>query len=65
VVEPERVTPEEVWWKMKSGEVLLACAYEDDEKFRRMPLEGAISLSALDSRLPSLAKDQEIIFYCA
>ena len=65
MVEPERVTPEEVWRKLKSGEVLLVCAYEDDSKFKMMQLEGAISLNALESRLPALAKDQEVIFYCA
>jgi hypothetical protein len=30
-----------------------------------MKLEGAITLSEFQSRLPALAKDQEIIFFCA
>jgi len=63
--EPKRVAPEEIYQRLKSGTVLLVCAYEDDAKFRRMQLQGAISLNEFKSRLPSLAKDQEIVFYCA
>jgi hypothetical protein len=49
---------------LKSGKALLVCAYEDEEKFKRLRLEGAISLGAFKSRLPSLSKGQEIVFYC-
>jgi len=28
-------------------------------------LEGAISLAEFQRRLPSLSRDQEIVFYCA
>ena len=44
--------------------LLLVCAYDTDERFREMELEGAISWPGLQTRLPSLAKDQEIVFYC-
>ena len=64
MLEPKRVTAEEVHDKLKSGEALLVCAYEDEEKFRKLQLEGAISFNAFKSRLPSLSKDQEIVFYC-
>ena len=63
--EPERISVEEVRRKLKSGEVLLVCAYDDEERFRSMHLEGAISFQEFESRLPSLSKDQEIVFYCA
>jgi rhodanese-related sulfurtransferase len=63
--EPKRVTHEEVYQKLKSGTILLVCAYEDDAKFKTMRLQGAISLREFKSRLPSLTKDQEIVFYCA
>ena len=63
--EPERIGPEETHQKLKAGAGLLVCAYDSEEKFKTMPLEGAISLSAFQSRFPSLSKDQEIIFYCA
>jgi len=61
--EPERVTAEEVYGKSKSGKALLVCAYEDETKFKAMRLEGAISLNEFKSKLSSLAKDQEIVFY--
>ena len=61
--EPLRVTPAEVYQELKSGTVLLVCAYEDEARFRAMQLEGAISLSEFKSRLSSLPKGQEIVFY--
>jgi len=61
--EPKRVTAEEVYDKLKSGKALLVCAYEDEEKFKKLQLEGAISFNAFKSKLASLLKDQEIVFY--
>ena len=61
--EPPRVAPEGVYQKLKSGNLLLVCAYEDEARFRTMQLEGAISLSEFRSRLSSLPKEQEIVFY--
>ncbi len=63
MVEPVRVTPKEIYEKMKSGKTLLVCAYEDDAKFKKLQIEGAISFDAFKSKLPSLPKDQEIVFY--
>lgn len=61
--EAQRITPEEVHEKVKLGKTLLVCAYEDEAKFKKMKLEGAISLSEFISQLPELANDQEIVFY--
>jgi rhodanese-related sulfurtransferase len=63
--EPRRVTPQEIYPKVQSGQTLLVCAYDDDAKFRRQRLKGAISLAEFQSRLASLPKDREIVFYCA
>ena len=63
--EPQRVSPEEVRKKVQEGKALLVCAYEDEEKFKRVRLEGAISLGQFKLRLPSLTKNQEVVFYCA
>jgi len=63
--EPKRVPAEEIYHRLNSGAVLLVCAYEDDAKFKKLQLQGAISLNEFKSRLPSLTKDQEIVFYCA
>jgi hypothetical protein len=63
MADPIRVAPEEVSNKVKSGLALLVCAYEDDERFKNLQLEGAISFNEFKSKLPSLSKDQEIVFY--
>ena len=60
---PERISPSEVREKLEAGKALLVCAYEDEAKFKKMQLQGAISLNEFKSNLPSLPKDQEIIFY--
>jgi hypothetical protein len=60
-----RVTPREARERVLSRSAMLVCAYDDDEKFRLVQLEGAISLNEFKSRLLSLDKDKEIIFYCA
>ncbi len=65
MAEVNRVTAQEVHQKLQSGNILLVCAYEDDDRFRRVRLEGAISFNEFTSRLPSLPKNQEIVFYCA
>ena len=65
MAEPERVSAEEVYGKLKAGTAILVCAYEDEEKFKNFHLEGAISLKQFESKLSSLSKDQEIAFYCA
>lgn len=59
----ERVSPESVREKVQSGSALLVCAYNDDEKYGRMHLDGAIALSELSSGISGIAKDKEIIFY--
>jgi len=63
VTEAMRISPEEAYLKVKSGEAILVCAYKDDEEYRRINLEGSISLSEFHSRLPQYSKDQEIILY--
>jgi rhodanese-related sulfurtransferase len=65
MAEAKRVSPEEVHQKLKAGKALLVCAYEDESKFTKVHLQGAISLSEFKSKLSSLSKDQEIVFYCA
>jgi len=63
MTDPIRVAPEEVYRKVKPGLTILVCAYEDDERFKNLQLEGAISFNEFKSKLPSLSKDQEIVFY--
>ena len=61
--EPRRIPPEEVREKVLSESALLVCAYNDEEKFKRLQLENAISLGNFYSKVESLHKEQEIIFY--
>ena len=59
---PIRIPPEEARKKVLAHEALFVCAYEDDEKFKRMRLEGALSFNEFKARVAALSKDQEIIF---
>ena len=59
----ERISPEKVRQGLETGRLLLVCAYEDESRFRQMQLEGGISFSEFQSKLPALSKDQEIVFY--
>jgi hypothetical protein len=65
MAEPERVLPQEIYNRVKTGAALLVCAYDSEERFNLMRLDGAISLDSFKSRVPSLSKDQEIAFYCS
>ncbi len=60
----EKISPEGARHKVKASEALLVCAYEEDEKFRQMRLEGAMSYKEFKKKIASMPKDQEIIFYC-
>lgn len=62
---PERIPANAAREKVMSGRALLVCAYDDEEKCAKLRLEGAMSLNAFRSKLPSLSKDQELVFYCA
>ena len=59
----ERINAQQAHPKAKSNQALLVCAYEDDAKCRMLNLEGSISLTSFKSRVGSLPKSQEIIFY--
>jgi hypothetical protein len=62
-VSVERISPGDVRQGLETGKLLLVCAYEDESRFRQMQLEGGISFSDFQSKLPALSKDQEIVFY--
>jgi rhodanese-related sulfurtransferase len=51
--------------KVMKGEAILVCAYDSDEKFNKMRLQGAIPLSSFKDKLEDIGKEQMIIFYCA
>jgi len=60
---PKRVSVAEVRRKLQEGApTLLVCAYPD-RAYLRSHLEGSISMGDFLSRLPTLSKDAEIVFY--
>ena len=59
----ERISAQQVHTKAKSSQALLVCAYEDEAKCRMLNLDGSISFTSFKSRVESLPKSQEIIFY--
>ena len=63
MAEIERISAQQAHEKIKAGEALLVCAYEDEAKCRALNLEGSISFTSFKSRVQSLPKSQEIIFY--
>lgn len=60
-----RIDVVEAHAKAVAGEALLVCAYEDELKYAAMRLEGSISLQEFREKRQKLAKDAEIIFFCA
>ena len=63
----ERIPPEEAFEEVSSGEALLICAYDDDEKCRRLQLDRSLTLRELEEllRQGEVPRDRELIFYCA
>jgi hypothetical protein len=61
----ERISVDEAHKKVAGQQALLVCAYEEEAKCRMINLDGSISLKDFQSRLDSVPKTQEIIFYCA
>jgi hypothetical protein len=59
-----RIPVEEARRKVVAGGALLVCAYDDD-RCKQLELEGSITRRELESRLPSMPSDTEVIFYCA
>jgi rhodanese-related sulfurtransferase len=61
----QRVDAQQAHTKAKSNQALLVCAYEDEAKCRMLNLDGSVSFANFKSRVNSLPKSQEIIFYWA
>ncbi|HSL84100.1 MAG TPA: ArsR family transcriptional regulator [Thermoanaerobaculia bacterium] len=59
----ERIDAERARERVRSGEALLVCAYEDEEKCRKLGLEEALTLAELQAR--DVPRDRELVFFCA
>jgi hypothetical protein len=60
-----RIESEEARREVGSGDALLVCAYDDEEKCQQYRLTNAISLAELKAQEAALPKDRKIFFYCA
>ncbi len=60
-----RVSATEIRRRVQSGDALLVCAYESDEKFKAHHLEGAVSYNEFQAIIPKLTKAKELVFFCA
>lgn len=65
MADASRIGVEEARRKVTAGEALLVCAYDDEEKCRKINLQGSINMAQFTSRVGTLPKNQEVIFYCA
>ena len=65
MTEVTRIDVQETKEKVAAGQALLVCAYDNDDKFAKFHLDGAISFAELLKKSESLSIDQELIFYCA
>jgi hypothetical protein len=63
--EVSRISVQEARQEVTSGRALLVCAYEQEEKCNQVALDGSVSLTQFEQRLPSLSREQELIFFCA
>jgi len=59
----QSISPQEAFTRTSDGLALLVCAYDNDDKFRRVHLEGAVPLSAFKANLLKTPQDRELIFY--
>ena len=48
---------------VKNNAALLICAYDSDEKFHKLRLEGAIPLSEFKALSATVDKNKKLIFY--
>ena len=61
----DRISVGDARKKVQANQALLVCAYDDEAKCRAVNLDGSISLTSFQSKVASLPKSQEIIFFCA
>jgi len=58
-----RLSPQKTRKLVKAGQAYLVCAYGDEATFRKIALEGALSLRAFRKRHPKFPSDRLVIFF--
>ena len=61
----DRISVGDARKKVQANQALLVCAYDDEAKCRAVNLDGSISLTSFQSKMASMPKSQEVIFFCA
>jgi hypothetical protein len=60
-----RIDPEQARPEVNSGNALLVCAYDDQEKYQKYRLTHAVAMDELEAHQATLPKGRKLIFYCA
>ena len=60
-----KIDAQQVQDRLSSGDALLVCAYEDEQKCRSMRFGGALTLQEFERRKPTLDRSGDILLYCA
>jgi rhodanese-related sulfurtransferase len=60
-----RISAQDAHAKVAAGKALLVCSYGDRSKCGGLGIASGMAWADFAERLPDLAKDQEIILYCA
>jgi len=65
--EPRRLFAWDLGHKLRPGlaRPLVVCADADPEKCARMKINGSLSLKEFESRLDSIPRNREIVFFCS
>ncbi len=59
-----RINVRDAWPRVASGQALLVCAYDDEQKCKDANIVGAITHQQFRAQLGNLPKSREIIFLC-
>ncbi len=59
-----RISADEARRRAESGQALLVCAYDDDQKCRAAGVTGSLTHREFVAQLASIPKDRELIFFC-
>lgn len=49
---------------VEQDDALLVCAYDDDEKCKKLGVDESIPMSGLQSRLGDVPKSRPLVFFC-
>jgi hypothetical protein len=61
----QRIAAESAYSEVRTGDALLVCAYDDQNKCEKYRLTHGVALDELQAHLSTLPKNRKLIFYCA